>query len=100
MATTTDTSPATLLSNLTASLKSALDVVPEPPALEGPEKGVSLFDTKTELFLSYIQNLVFLIILKLRQNSTHSGNGEDLQGLNDQVVETLAELRLYLGKGV
>ncbi|KAL1634809.1 hypothetical protein SLS58_010552 [Diplodia intermedia] len=131
-----DTSLPTLLSNLTASLTSAAEPVPSPSnnnnskntaADDGggddnasssfsplpPKDGISLLDVKNELLLSYLQNLVFLILLKLRNNSEKTkkaagaggGGNEEEEGKEDvdvdvdDVVKKLCELRLYLEKG-
>lgn len=95
--------PATLpalLDSLTKSLSSALEVAPKLASLELPKDGISLLDVKNELLLSYLQNLVFLILLKLREaknGASHSTT--DGQSLSDLVVAKLVELRLYLEKG-
>ncbi|MCJ1486527.1 hypothetical protein MMC06_006704, partial [Schaereria dolodes] len=96
-----------LLSTLTDSLTSADNSIPEASSAATPADGISLLDTKNELLLSYIQNLVFLIILKLRnqsvsephksENGTQGASSVDLQ---DQVVKKLVELRVYIEKGV
>ena len=63
-----------------------------------PKDGISLLDVKNELFLSYLQNLVFLIILKIRNRK--SDNAEDDEDLDSSVVKKLVELQVYLEKGV
>lgn len=102
----------TLLSTLTASLKSASDLTFLSGSLRAPADGISLLDVKNEILLSYLQNLVFLVILKLRDASNSpeinganngitedqvGGAGKDLQG---EVIKKLVELRTYLEKGV
>lgn len=93
-----------LLSTLTESLTSATSSLPEPTALAIPLEGISLLDTKNELLLSYLQNLAFLIIIKLRTQyaatvqSSSSGHGID--ELNDEVTKKLVELRVYIEKGI
>ena len=93
-----------LLSTLQASLESASQALPEESEVHPPKDGISLLDIKNELFLSYVQNLVFLIIVKLRHASSSSNensNGrQDLVNAHDEVVKKLVELRLYLEKGV
>ncbi|SPQ25325.1 43f74970-6c82-4fbc-b82e-9dd4982d7f53 [Thermothielavioides terrestris] len=95
--------PATLpalLDSLTKSLTSTLDIAPKLADIDLPKDGISLLDVKNELLLSYLQNLVFLILLKLRQAKTGSfDGGADGQKLGDLVVSKLVELRLYLEKG-
>jgi U3 small nucleolar ribonucleoprotein protein LCP5 len=92
-----------LLSSLISSLESATDSVPEADSLIPPRDAQSLLTVKNELFLSYVHNLVFLIMLKLRHHAstkTSVTEAESLGGLHEQVVEKLVELRLYLDKGV
>ncbi|KAI9780955.1 MAG: hypothetical protein M1839_006393 [Geoglossum umbratile] len=103
-----DSSIASLLSSLTSSLHSAIPSVPNETAILPPKDGISLLDTKNELLLSYLQNLVFLILVKLRNGSllekpkVGSGGeeGEADGGLGAEVVKKLVELRVYLEKGV
>ncbi|KAL2142646.1 hypothetical protein VTI28DRAFT_860 [Corynascus sepedonium] len=95
--------PATLpalLDSLTKSITSTLEVAPKLANIELPKDGISLLDVKNELLLSYLQNLVFLILLKLRQ-AKNGNSKDDTEGrnLDDLVVSKLVELRLYLEKG-
>src|ERR1700753_1395934 len=90
-----------LLSDMTAALESAVQSVPEQANM--PESGLSLLNSKNELFLCYLENLVFLILVKLQHYSEGKGQGDkntQLSQLHQTVVEKLAELRLYLDKGV
>jgi len=95
-----------LLATLTDSLKSAVLSLPEKSAITPPSDGISLLDTKNELLLSYLQNLVFLIILKLRdvpstrREAGKKSNGHEASGIREEVVKKLVELRVYLEKGV
>ncbi|KAL2171509.1 hypothetical protein VTG60DRAFT_2677 [Thermothelomyces hinnuleus] len=95
--------PATLpalLDSLTKSISSTLEVAPKIANIELPKDGISLLDVKNELLLSYLQNLVFLILLKLRQaKSGDTKSDTERQSLDDLVVSKLVELRLYLEKG-
>jgi U3 small nucleolar ribonucleoprotein protein LCP5 len=91
------TSVSTLLSTLQSSLESA--VLPDTIDIGPITNGISLLDLKNELFLSYLQNLVFLILVKLR-HSTGKEDGQDAVPINDEVTKKLAELRLYIEKGV
>jgi U3 small nucleolar ribonucleoprotein protein LCP5 len=91
-----------LLATLTQSLSSANEITPKSAAIEPSKNGISLLDVKNELLVSYLQNLVFLILLKLR-NAKRAGdepNDEEDGGMSASVVEKLVELRLYLEKGV
>ena len=87
-----------LLTTLTESLTSASSSLPTPTNLAPPAEGISLLDTKNELLLSYLHNLVFLIILKIRHQSSPSSAEEP--SLNAAVTQKLVELRLYMEKGV
>lgn len=97
--------PATLpalLDTLTKSLSSALEAAPKIAGIEVAKDGISLLDVKNDLLLSYLQNLVFLILLKLRQSKTGAPltSDTDEASLDDLVVKKLIELRVYLEKGV
>lgn len=87
-----------LLTTLTDSLASAAPSLPSTTNLAPPAEGISLLDTKNELLLAYLHNLVFLIILKLRNRS--SPNAADEPSLHDAVTHKLVELRIYIDKGV
>lgn len=89
---------AGLLESLTQSLTSALEVGPKVSAIDAPQNGVSLLEVKNEVLLSYVQNLVFLILLKIR--NAKAAPESDPKDAFDDVVGKLAELRLYLEKGV
>ncbi|CAD6589425.1 MAG: hypothetical protein ASARMPREDX12_003764 [Alectoria sarmentosa] len=87
-----------LLNTLTDSLTSAASSLPSATNLAPPADGISLLDNKNELLLSYLHNLVFLLILKLRNQSSTSPAEES--SLNDVVIQKLVELRIYTEKGV
>ncbi|KAI1455970.1 hypothetical protein F4805DRAFT_253522 [Annulohypoxylon moriforme] len=93
-----------LLDSLANSLTSAFEATPKISGIEPTKDGVSLLDVKNELLLSYLQNLVFLILIKIRNaknaGSESSEEEEDKTDLSDVVVKKLVELRLYLDKGV
>lgn len=91
---------AETLDTLSASLQAALTSfrAPEFPSVIPPENGISLLDVKNELLLSYLHNVVFLALIKLRSgplDGTKKG-GE----VGSEVVRDLAKLRLLLEKGV
>lgn len=94
-----------LLSSLTDSLTSAVESVPESTTILPPKDGISLFDVKNEILLSYLQNLVFLVILKLRHGRhgnlpTQASDDTVEPSISKEVVKKLVELRVYLEKGV
>ena len=86
-----------MLTTLQSSLESA--ALPDTFDITPPKNGVSLHDLKNELFLSYLQNLTFLILVKLR-HSTGRDAGNNAKKINHEVTKKLAELRLYIEKGV
>ncbi len=94
-----DSSLPVLLDTLTKSLSSALQAAPTTLSIVTPKDGISLLDVKNDLLLSYLQNLVFLILLKLRQHDVEPEPAES-NDLGDLVVKKLVELRVYLEKGV
>ena len=94
-----ETSMISLFETATASLDSAASSLPTLTALQPPTNSISLLDTKNELLLSYLQTLVFRLLLQIRQygNATLPAELADL--LNSSTLK-LVELRLYLEKGV
>ncbi|KAL9592806.1 MAG: hypothetical protein Q9179_006348, partial [Wetmoreana sp. 5 TL-2023] len=89
------------LKSLSEALSSATECVLLVEALQPPTEGLSLLDVKNELLLSYIQNLVFLILFKIRNhNCLHEGNDGNTEPSYDDIVKNLVSLRLYLEKGV
>jgi U3 small nucleolar ribonucleoprotein protein LCP5 len=96
-----DNSLTTLLGTLTSSLDSAAKALPEENSILPPKDGISLLDVKNDLLLAYLQNLVFLILLKLRDHSkSDKKDGTDPLDINGDVVKKLVELRVYIEKGV
>jgi U3 small nucleolar ribonucleoprotein protein LCP5 len=94
-----NTPVSALISTLADSLTSAATSLPsDHDLIQPPTDGISLVDTKNALLLSYIHNLVFLIILKLRQTSEE---GQDASTpLDAAVIKKLVELRVYMERGV
>ena len=97
----------TLIANLTSSLKSSIAVVPQSKDASSPENGISLLDIKNECFLAYLQNLIFLIILKIRHTKCEIAlekpdqlGTQQLDGLEDNVIRKLVEIRHYAEKGI
>lgn len=113
----TETAPArsqglsSLLESLTLCLNSATSSLPAPhkvpssnASIGPPPGGISLLDTKSEILLSYVHNLVFLIIFQLRHGSTKDTSDKTTNladnSLRDQAVKKLIELRVFLDRGV
>ncbi|KND91849.1 Uncharacterized protein C18B11.06 [Tolypocladium ophioglossoides CBS 100239] len=89
-----------LLASLTQSLSLTQEAAPKVAAIDSPKDGISLLDVKNELLLSYLQNLVFLILLKLRNSKSGSDrSGSGANELDESVRAKLVELRLYLERG-
>ncbi|KAL1954739.1 hypothetical protein VTO42DRAFT_739 [Malbranchea cinnamomea] len=119
-----DTAPASssslsqLLETIQSSLSSAISSLPSVKPLDEssdadlasivpPADGISLLDTKSEILLSYLQNLVFLILLQVRQLSASTqpdGTAQQDTDTGSQVLravtQKLVELRVYLERGV
>lgn len=99
---------STLLENLTSCLSTSASSLPKPTrdepsdvAIDPPQDGISLLDTKSDLLLSYLHNLVFLTLFQIRGLSqSKSTEDSDSQSLQDEVVQKLTELRVYLDRGV
>lgn len=90
-----------LLASLTQSLSLAQEGTSKISTIEHPKDGISLLDVKNELLLSYLQNLVFLILVKLRnaKSDGKDASKEKDEDLDETVRAKLVELRLYLEKG-
>jgi U3 small nucleolar ribonucleoprotein protein LCP5 len=94
-----DTSLPALLDNVMKSLAASCESSEKIPSLTPPNDGISLFDVKNDMFLLYLQNLVFLILIKIRMQK---GDSEIRDGniLDDAVVKKLVELSVYIERGV
>lgn len=100
-----------LLDNLKSCLTSAASSLPasrkeasSDVSIEPPQDGISLLDSKSEILLSYLHNLVFLIIFQLR-NASSKETPEDSEDVADatireEIVKKLVELRVFLDRGV
>ena len=90
------------LQRLQTSLESAIAVASDVKDISPPENGISLLDVKSELFISYLQNLTFLLLLKIRhyKSAKITGHAGFDSNLIQDVTQKLAELRVYLDKGV
>ncbi|KAF2102188.1 hypothetical protein NA57DRAFT_64745 [Rhizodiscina lignyota] len=95
-----DTSVQGLFNSLRTSLEDAATTLPTEESITPPNDGISLLDVKNELFISYLHNLVFLILLKTRHAPSSQKPLVEDSYLSDEVVKQLVELRVYLEKGV
>lgn len=91
-----------LLKALESSLSTLSTTLPSSESIQPPKDGISLLDTKNELFLSYLQNLVFLILLKIRniKSDPNSVDNDRKNSVAEEVVKKLVEVRVYLDRGV
>lgn len=93
------------LTTLVESLTSALDCLPSSSNLL-PEDGISLLSSKNEILISYLQNLILLVILKIRaiaslpNESSAAQTFEEAESLDESIVGKLVTLRIYLEKGI
>ena len=91
-------SQVALLDTLTDALTSAASALEDSEEqFVPPADGISLLDVKNDLLLSYLQNLVFLILLKLRHTRSKQ---DDVESINRELKQKLIELRIYLERGV
>ncbi|KAJ5758335.1 uncharacterized protein N7511_007029 [Penicillium nucicola] len=93
----------TCLSNTPTSLPKSHKDAPSDVTIEPPQDGISLLDTKSEILLSYLHNLVFLIIFQLRQTSKQNPKDKAQPAdnpLEDDIRKKLIELRVFLERGV
>lgn len=98
---------STLFETITRSLSGTGSSLPQVTkdastdvSIEPPQDGISLLDSKNELLLTYLHNLVFLAIFQLRNLSTSDEDAGKKQSLQEDVVKKLNELRVYLERGV
>lgn len=92
---------SSILETLTTCLTSASTSLPsseenDGPSIVPPTDGISLLDVKSEILLSYMQNLVFLILDQLHRVR----NRDQGKVSSDDIVKKLVELRVYLDRGV
>lgn len=66
-----------------------------------PSEGLSLLDTRNELLLAYIQDLILFLTLKLRDNLNATTKiREDTSTFTNDIGKRLTEIRVYTEKGV
>lgn len=93
------TSLAELLADFNTATDSAIHGLPPSDSLSAPENGITLFDAKNEIFLSYLQALALRNLNVIR--SVKDGSGvQAAHELSDEITKTLVEHRVYLERGV
>ncbi|RAL03694.1 small subunit rRNA maturation protein LCP5 [Aspergillus ibericus CBS 121593] len=90
----------TCLTNTGSSLPKTKREEPSDVSIEPPQDGISLLDTKSDLLLSYMQTLVFLVIFQLRGLKSSTEDADTNESLPEDIVKKLVELRVYLDRGV
>ncbi|GIZ42147.1 hypothetical protein CKM354_000542600 [Cercospora kikuchii] len=99
MAATTPTALPEVLSEFEAASNAALNGLPAADAILPPEDGITLFDTKNEIFLAYLQALALRNLNVIR--SVKAGSDvHKAQSLSDEITKKLIEQRVYLERGV
>ena len=95
------------LTDFTTSTESAARAMPDLDTLLPPESGITLLDTKNEIFLSYLQTLALRnleIVRSVRDILSHDGHAQEdnMAGrtLQDDMARDLVKQRVYLDKGV
>lgn len=86
-----------LIEKLHASLEAAYVPIPECESILATSNGLSLLNIKNELFATYLQNLTFLLLSKLRQRTrTSNQKNDDREDALSKAIET----RVYIERGV
>lgn len=88
-----------LLADFQAACESAQQVLPTREALQPPKDGISLLDTKNEIFLAYLQALALRNLNVIRSLKAGS-DAETTTRLSEQLTKRLVEHRVYLERGV
>jgi U3 small nucleolar ribonucleoprotein protein LCP5 len=95
----TATALSEVLVDFTSATEAAIQGLPSSDSLLPPENGITLFNTKNELFLSYLQALALRNLNVIRSIKAGGDLGE-AQKLSNEITEKLVEQRLYLERGV
>ncbi|RMZ82642.1 hypothetical protein DV738_g1658, partial [Chaetothyriales sp. CBS 135597] len=95
------------LNTLVDALESASDALDAAndnnDAFIPPTDGLSLLDTKNSMLLSYLQSLVFLILVQLRDlkvDDEDESFAAEVDNMKAEAQQKLNELRIYLDRGV
>ena len=90
---------AELLTDFNTATDTAIQGLPSSDSLHVPENGITLFDAKNEIFLSYLQALA-LRNLNVIRSIKEGGDSEAAQALSNDITKKLVEHRVYLERGV
>ncbi|KAK4627024.1 hypothetical protein CLAFUW4_04572 [Fulvia fulva] len=88
-----------VLASFQTAVESATQGLPTADSLLPPDNGITLFDTKNEIFLSYLQALA-LRNLNVIRSITDGSDVEAASKLSNEITKKLVEHRVYLEKGV
>ncbi|KXT08912.1 hypothetical protein AC579_2059 [Pseudocercospora musae] len=88
-----------VLTEFRTSTETAISGLPAAEALQASEHGITLFDTKNEIFLSYLQALA-LRNLNIIRSIKNGSDAEEAQKLSTEITKKLVEHRIYLERGV
>ncbi|EGP92627.1 unnamed protein product [Zymoseptoria tritici ST99CH_3D7] len=88
-----------VLANFTSATESAIQGLPTAETFLLPENGNTLFDTKNEIFLAYLQALA-LRNLNVIRSIKNGDKAEETQKLSEDITKKLVEHRVYLERGV
>ncbi|EME46667.1 hypothetical protein DOTSEDRAFT_78877 [Dothistroma septosporum NZE10] len=88
-----------VLTSFTTAVESATQGLPTSASLHPPENGITLFDTKNEIFLSYLQALA-LRNLNVIRSIKDGSDAEAANKFSNEITKKLIEHRVYLEKGV
>lgn len=88
-----------VLSSFTTAAETAVQSLPESSSLVPPKDGITLLDTKTDIFLAYLQALALRNLHVIR--SIKDGSDiEEAQKLSNEITRDLVKHRVYLERGV
>lgn len=95
------------LSDIHTTTDSSLSALPDHEAILPPANGITLLDTKNEIFLSYLQALALRNLSIVRDardlmSKSRRGSTKVVQSKNtrDSIVADLVRHRVYLDKGI
>ncbi|KAK5121257.1 hypothetical protein LTR85_005423 [Meristemomyces frigidus] len=95
----TSTALPDVLSSFTTATETALQSLPESSSLLPPKDGITLLDTKNEIFLAYLQALA-LRNLNVIRSIKDGSDPVEAQKLSNDITRKLVEHRVYLERGV
>lgn len=93
------TSLSELLADFNTATETAIQGLPSSESLHAPENGITLFDAKNEIFLSYLQALA-LRNLNVIRSIKEGGDSAAARAVSDNITKKLVEHRVYLERGV